>query len=154
MHHSMCAVIQNREGIRSGSESISAPCKALQWKPEVWQSCAIFILVRVCTRCMTCKLNWQQNTASRQRRQLRSEVILKYLVVLQRIDLKWERLCGCPRSSINLHKKCWGGLKFQPHLSNIASGSQKINKSKIRPLFHKNLHDYSHVTNNFCKHCP
>ena len=47
------------------------------------------------------------------------------------------------------------GLKFLPHFSNIASGRQKkINNSKIRPLFLQIRYDYSHVTNNYCKHCP
>lgn len=69
-------------GIGSGREIRQAPRAAFHWKPEVWQHRAIFILVRMCTRCMTCKLNWQQNTASGQWRQLRSEVTLKYLKVL------------------------------------------------------------------------
>lgn len=50
-------------------------------------------------------------------------------------------------------ENCWG-LKLLSHLSDIASGSQKISKSKIVLLFLQILCYYSHVTNNYCKHCP
>lgn len=53
-----------------------------------------------------------------------------------------------------LAKKTVGVVEFLLHLSNIASGSQKINRSKIGLLFLQILYDYSHVTNNYCKHCP
>ena len=83
MHHCVCAVIQKREGSDQEEKLEELLRKAFHWKPEVWQNRVIFILVRMCTRCMTCKLHWQQNTASGQWRQLRSEVTLKYLKVLQ-----------------------------------------------------------------------
>ena len=55
----VCAAIQNREGSDQEEKLGELLTKLCTGKPEVWHNRAIFILVRMCTRCMTCKLHWQ-----------------------------------------------------------------------------------------------
>lgn len=162
MHRCMCAVIQKREGLDKEEKLEELLAKLSRGSLRFWQSHAIFILVRMCTRCTTCKLNWQQNTASGQWKQLRSEVSLKYLKVLPgnrfwtSVPL-WllEKLYYFLQMSKKQNKtKAVGGWNSCLTCLTLPVAVKKINKSKIILLFLQILYYYSHVTNNYSKHCP